>query len=69
MLKDVHCMDETDCNVFLNEMGSELDLNSTLEENMISDPCCLLIRRKLHSIIHKSYIGFKSLILLERPII
>ncbi len=47
MIKDVHCIDETDCNVFLNEMERELDLNSTLEKNMIDYPCCLLIQRKL----------------------
>lgn len=47
MIKDVHCIDETDGNVFLNEMERELDLNSTLEKNMIDYPCCLLIQRKL----------------------
>ena len=49
MIKDVHCIDETDCNVFLNEMERELDLNSTLEKNMIDYPCCLLIQRKVQN--------------------
>ena len=65
MIKDVHCIDETDCNVFLNEMERELDLNSTLEENMITYPCCLLIQHKLEYIVHKLYLGFKTPILLE----
>ena len=48
MIRDVHCNDVNDCEVYLNEMGSGLDLNSTLAENMIDSQCYLFIRRKLH---------------------
>lgn len=66
MIKDVHCLDETDCSVFLNGTESELDLNTTLEENMLDAPCCLLIRRKLDASKSKSYLEFIVLVLLEK---